>query len=63
MPSFGRIIHKPEIMGGKPCINGTRVTVAVIVGRIGAGSTMEEVLRDYPYIEREDVLQALRYAA
>jgi uncharacterized protein (DUF433 family) len=50
-------------MGGKACIRGMRVTVSMIVGQIGAGCGMEDVLADYPYIEREDILQALRYAA
>jgi len=46
-------------MGGKPCIRGMRVTVGMIVGQIGAGHSIEQVLADYPYLEREDVLQAL----
>ncbi len=50
-------------MGGKACLRGMRVTVGTIVGQIGAGRTMDQVLVDYPYLEREDVLQALRYAA
>jgi len=50
-------------MGGKACIRGMRVTVGMIVGQIGAGHAIEEILADYPYLEREDVLQALRYAA
>jgi len=50
-------------MGGKACIRGMRVTVGMIVGQIGAGRTIEEVLGDYPYLQREDILQALRYAA
>lgn len=50
-------------MGGKPTIRGMRVTVGMVVGSIGAGRTVEQVLADYPYLEREDVLQALRYAA
>jgi len=50
-------------MGGKACIRGMRVTVGMIVGQIGAGRTIEEVLSDYPYLQREDILQALRYAA
>ena len=53
----------PEVMGGKPCIRGMRVTVGTIVGQIGAGRSIEEILADYPYLERGDVLQALRYAA
>ena len=50
-------------MGGKACIRGMRVTVGMIVGQIGTGHTIEELLSDYPYLEREDILQALRYAA
>ncbi|MCB0904419.1 MAG: DUF433 domain-containing protein [Actinobacteria bacterium] len=50
-------------MGGRPCIRGMRVTVGMIVGQIGSGVTIEDLLADYPYLEREDVLQALRYAA
>ena len=50
-------------MGGKACIRGTRVTVGNVVGQIGAGRSVEDVLKDYPYLEREDILQALRYAA
>jgi len=50
-------------MGGKARVRGMRVTVGMIVGQIGAGRTIEELLTDYPYLEREDILQALRYAA
>jgi uncharacterized protein (DUF433 family) len=50
-------------VGGKACIRGLRVTVGMIVGQIGAGHSIEELLVDYPYLEREDILQALRYAA
>jgi uncharacterized protein (DUF433 family) len=50
-------------MGGKACVRGMRVTVGMLVGQIGAGRSIEEVLTDYPYLEREDILQALRYAA
>jgi len=50
-------------MGGKPCIRGLRVTVGMIVGQIGAGRTVEELLAEYPYLERDDILEALRYAA
>ena len=61
--NFDRITHDPKIMGGKPTIRGMRVTVGAIVGLIGNGVTVEQVLADYPYLQREDVLQALRYAA
>jgi len=60
---FDRITQDPAIMGGKPCIRGMRVTVGMIVGQIGEGVTIEELLSDYPYIEKEDILQTLRYAA
>jgi uncharacterized protein (DUF433 family) len=63
MHNLTRITHNPEIMGGKPCIRGMRMTVGTIVGLIGAGKTIDEVLEAYPYLEREDVLQALSYAA
>jgi uncharacterized protein (DUF433 family) len=63
MAQLDRITQDPTVMGGRPCIRGMRVTVGMIVGQIGAGLTIEEALKDYPYLEREDVLQALRYAA
>jgi uncharacterized protein (DUF433 family) len=63
MAQLDRITQDPAVMGGKPCIRGMRITVGMVVGQIGAGRTIEDVLRDYPYLEREDVLQALRYAA
>ncbi len=63
MEGLDRITQQPEVMGGKACVRGLRVTVGMIVGQIGAGRTVEELLADYPYLEREDVLQALRYAA
>jgi uncharacterized protein (DUF433 family) len=58
-----RITQQPGVMGGKACIRGLRVTVGMIVGQIGAGHSIEDVLSDYPYLEREDIMQALRYAA
>jgi uncharacterized protein (DUF433 family) len=58
-----RVTQQPDQMGGKPCIRGMRVTVGMIVGQIGAGHSIEDILADYPYLEKEDVLQALRYAA
>ena len=63
MEPFDRISQDPEVMGGKACIRGTRVTVGTIVGQIGAGHTIEDLLADYPYLSREDILQALRYAS
>ncbi|MFA5951189.1 MAG: DUF433 domain-containing protein [Hyphomicrobium sp.] len=63
MPEFDRITLDPRVMGGRACVRGLRVTVGMIVGQIGAGHAIDDLLRDYPYLEREDVLQALRYAA
>jgi uncharacterized protein (DUF433 family) len=50
-------------LGGKACIRGMRVTVGMVVGQIGADQSIDEILADYPYLEREDVMQARRYAA
>ena len=63
MHNLTRITFNPEVMGGKPCIRGMRVTMGAIVGLVASGKTVDEVLSDYPYIECEDVLQALSYAA
>ncbi len=63
VPPLDRITQQPEVMGGRACIRGMRVTVGMVVGQIGAGHSIDEVLTDYPYLEREDILQALRYAA
>jgi len=63
MNNFQRITQNPDVMGGKPCIRGLRVTVGMIVGQIGAGKSIDELLADYPYLQREDILEALRYAA
>jgi len=61
--NFDRITQNPAVMGGKLCIRGMRVTVGMIVGQIGEGVSAEELLSDYPYLEKEDIMQALRYAA
>ena len=63
MPTLDRITQQPGVMAGRPCIRGLRVTVGMIVAQIGQGHSFEEILRDYPYLEHEDILQALRYAA
>ena len=63
MHNLTRITFDPEVMGGKPCIRGMRVMVGVIVGLVASGKTVDEVLADYPYLEREDILEALSYAA
>jgi uncharacterized protein (DUF433 family) len=60
---FPRITFDPEVMGGKPCIRGLRVTVGTIVGLVAAGYSTADILRSYPYLEAEDVREALEYAA
>ena len=63
MEHLDRITRNPEVMGGKPCIRGMRVTVGTLVGLIAYGRSTEEILSAYPYIEKEDIRQALTYAA
>lgn len=63
MKTLDRITQQPDVMGGKACVRGMRVTVGMIVSQIGVGHSIEDILADYPYLEREDVLQAIRYAA
>ena len=63
MPELTRITRDLRVMGGKPCIRGMRVTVGTVVGLIAAGRTREELLREYPYLESEDIAEALSYAA
>lgn len=58
-----RITLNPDAMGGKPCIRGMRVTVGTIVGLVASGRTQAEILALYPYLEAEDISQALAYAA
>jgi uncharacterized protein (DUF433 family) len=62
MSEFTRITRDPKVMGGKPCIRGMRVTVGMIAGQIGSGTSIEEMLKHFPYLEREDILEAIRYA-
>ena len=63
MEQLSRITRQPEIMGGKACIRGMRVTVGMILGQLGAGYSIDAILADYPYLEREDILQAVQYAS
>jgi uncharacterized protein (DUF433 family) len=63
MPQLTRITRDPAVMGGKPCIRGMRVTVGTVVGLVAAGRTRDEILREYPYLEAEDIAEALAYAA
>jgi uncharacterized protein (DUF433 family) len=61
--AFERITVDPAQMGGLPCIRGTRLTVSAVLGQLAAGRAIDEVLADYPSLEREDVLAALEYGA
>lgn len=61
MNPLQRITLDPAIMGGKPCIRGLRVTVGTVVGLLATGHTEEEVLKTYPYLEKEDLHEALVY--
>jgi uncharacterized protein (DUF433 family) len=63
MKQLTRITLDPEVMGGKPCIRGLRVTVGTIVGLVAAGHSTANILRAYPFLEEEDVQEALAYAA
>jgi uncharacterized protein (DUF433 family) len=63
MGDLTRITRNPAVMGGKPCIRGMRVTVGTIVGLMASGYTTEEILDAYPYLEEEDIREALAYAA
>lgn len=61
--AFDRITVEPSKMGRRPCIRGMRITVATVLGQLAAGQSIEDVLTSYPYLEREDVLAALEFAA
>jgi len=60
---FTRITFDPKIMGGRACIRGMRIPVSVIVGQFAHGVVQEDILRDYPDLELEDLREALGYAA
>ncbi len=60
---FERITFDPQIMGGRACTRGMRIPVSVIVGQVAHGASMEEILQGYPDLVREDIEQALQYAA
>ena len=63
VPTLKRITLDPSVMGGKACIRGLRVTAGTVLGLLAAGRTHEEILQAYPYLEREDIEEALAYAA
>ena len=61
--TFDRITFDPEILGGRACIRGMRIPVSLLIRQIAHGATVEEILADYPDLVREDLAQALEYAA
>ena len=63
MKQLTRITFNPEVMGGKPCIRGMRVTVGTVVGLMASGRTIPDILKAYPYLEEADIYEALSYAA
>ena len=63
MKHLARITTDPQVMGGKPCIRGLRMTVGTIVGLIAAGHSRDDILKLYPYLEEADIQEALGYAA
>lgn len=63
MEELKRITFDPHVMGGKPCVRGMRVTVGMIVGLVASGHSKQDILQMYPYLEAEDINEALKYAA
>lgn len=63
MKAPDRITLDPQVMGGKPCIRGMRVTVGMVIGMLASGHSRESILKLYPYLEPQDIDAALQYAA
>jgi len=63
MNQFNRITFDPNMMGGRACIRGMRVTVSLVLNLVSNGMTTEQIMADYPYLEDEDIRQSLQYAA
>ena len=63
MDTFDRITFDPAVMGGRACIRGMRITVALVLNLVANGQSPDEIITDYPYLEVEDIQQALHYAA
>ena len=61
--TFSRITVNPAVMGGRPCIRGMRVTVSMVLNQLASGQSMEQVLEAYPYLQRDDLLECLAFAA
>ena len=63
MDQFNRITFDPNLMGGRACIRGMRVTVALVLNLLANGMSTRQILKEYPYLEKEDIQQVLQYAA
>lgn len=63
MKELDRITLNPNVMGGRPCLRGLRVTVGTVVGLVASGHTQDEILKLYPSLEKDDITQALKFAA
>lgn len=63
MPSNPRISSNPEICGGDPCVTGTRIPVHIVISHLAAGDTLEMLLKDFPRLEKEDIVACIEYAA
>ncbi len=63
MLGFDRITFDPTVMSGRACIRGMRTTVSLVVNLVASGMSTEEIIEDYPYLEPDDIRQALQYAA
>jgi uncharacterized protein (DUF433 family) len=63
MKTMDRITFDPKVMGGRPCLRGLRVTAGMVAGLIATGHKHAEILKLHPYLEEEDIVQALKYAA
>jgi uncharacterized protein (DUF433 family) len=60
---FDRITFDPMVMGGRACVRGIRITVALVVNLVANGMSVEDISREYPDLEREDIRQSLQYAS
>jgi uncharacterized protein (DUF433 family) len=63
MNQFNRITFDPNVMGGRACIRGMRLTVSLVLNLISNGMTVRQIVKEYPYLEEEDIRQSLQYAA
>lgn len=63
MLGFDRITFNPNIMGGRACIRGMRITVSLVINLVANGMNIDEIIKSYPYLEKEDIHQSLQYAA